>query len=260
MTAGFFGLFWEGPEPSLHIRVGHPRECERCIHHAVEQNLDLKIFRGEDDCMSWSFGDQRACLEQDVLTVNRPLDDSPLFERAIVPAISLMRDASRVALHASAVGRDGRCVVFLGPSGTGKSTSATELAGRFGFEFLSDDICVLDTSLRMFPGPPWAWLWTDSPEKQRRFFDRSEQTWTLAKLVVLRRGQPGVRQLTSSQAMEDVFGSAFRFSDDPVTTSRFVKNAAEILRRAPIWEFSFQPDPEQSPAHLPALHQFLDDL
>ena len=46
-------------------------------------------------------------------------------------------------LHASAVERDGRCVLMTGESGSGKSTLATLLAAR-GWRFMGDEFALLD--------------------------------------------------------------------------------------------------------------------
>lgn len=63
---------------------------------------------------------------------------------AVLGAIHYQRDA--VVLHAGAVVRNGRAVVFCGESGAGKSTTAAGLQAR-GYEALCDDQCVIT------PGP-----------------------------------------------------------------------------------------------------------
>jgi hypothetical protein len=45
-------------------------------------------------------------------------------------------------IHSSAVEKDGKCYLFIGESGAGKSTTAHGLLNR-GFNFLSDDICAV---------------------------------------------------------------------------------------------------------------------
>lgn len=258
MTTGFFGLQWGDSQPgSLTIQEGQPHHGKTRLHHSTEQGHNLEIYR-DQQVLSWTFGAMEASFDHNILTVNGPLVDTPLFERAIVPTIALLEYPGRVAFHASAIGRDGCATLFVGPSGTGKSTTATELATHHDFEFLNDDICLVDTSLQVFPGPAWAWLWTDAPEKQRRFFSRTQQPWKLSRLVVLRRGTPHARSLSAIEAIHDVLGAVFRFSDDPQTTSNFVRNACEILRNVEIWEFAFEPNPDGRPDHVAALLKLLD--
>jgi hypothetical protein len=57
-------------------------------------------------------------------------------------------------LHGSAVAADGRALLLLGASGTGKSTLASRLSG-LGWRFLADDACGIDGVGRLWPGPPF---------------------------------------------------------------------------------------------------------
>lgn len=54
-------------------------------------------------------------------------------------------------MHATAVARDGRCVLLRGPSGSGKSDLALRLIDR-GFVLVADD----RTDLRVHDGTLWA--------------------------------------------------------------------------------------------------------
>lgn len=89
----------------------------------------------------------------------RPHDGAD--ERAIVEILAgrlaglLMRRRGRLVLHANVVGRDGYAVVLAGRSGAGKTTLTRALL-RLGFEFLSDDLAVLevgDGHTAVEPGP-----------------------------------------------------------------------------------------------------------
>jgi hypothetical protein len=69
-----------------------------------------------------------------------------------------------VCLHASAVSIDGRCAVFVGSEGSGKSTTAAAFA-REGFAVLSDDIVGLverGDEFQVLPAYPRVNLWPDS--------------------------------------------------------------------------------------------------
>ena len=76
----------------------------------------------------------------------------------------LLRLRGIVCLHASAVSINNRAVVFAGPEGTGKSTTAAAFARR-GYAVLSDDIVALvevGNEFRMVPAYPRINLWPDS--------------------------------------------------------------------------------------------------
>lgn len=73
----------------------------------------------------------------------------------------------RLPLHASVVEVDGRALVLSGDSGAGKSTLAATLVRR-GFRLLSDDLCLLDTSIAsgplILPSWPRLRLWKQASE------------------------------------------------------------------------------------------------
>ena len=76
----------------------------------------------------------------------------------------VLRHRGVVCLHASAVAIHGRAVVFVGPPGAGKSTTAAAMA-RCGCRVLADDITVLeerDGIFRVHPAYPGLCLWPDS--------------------------------------------------------------------------------------------------
>jgi hypothetical protein len=68
-------------------------------------------------------------------------------------------------IHSSAVERDGKCYLFIGESGAGKSTIAHSLIKK-GFNFLSDDICAVNYNEEGKPsvlfGCRQSRLWEDS--------------------------------------------------------------------------------------------------
>ncbi len=76
----------------------------------------------------------------------------------------LLRLRGTVCLHASAVGIEERAIVFVGPEGAGKSTTAAAFA-RQGFAVLSDDIVALAEREHQFcvlPAYARINLWPDS--------------------------------------------------------------------------------------------------
>ncbi|MBT4286465.1 MAG: hypothetical protein HOD92_03950 [Deltaproteobacteria bacterium] len=79
-----------------------------------------------------------------------------LYQRNILP------------LHGSSVRFDDECIIFIGPTGIGKSTIAAGFCQR-GYRPLADDICALSvenhTKSRVIPGIPQLKLWEDTLSK-----------------------------------------------------------------------------------------------
>ncbi len=79
----------------------------------------------------------------------------------------LLRLRGTVCLHASAVAVNDRIVVFVGPEGAGKSTTAAGFA-QLGHAVSSDDIVALvehEQQFQVLPAYPSVNLWPDSVEK-----------------------------------------------------------------------------------------------
>lgn len=85
-----------------------------------------------------------------------------------------LRLRGETCLHASAVAFDDEAVVFVGPPGAGKSTTAAALNGR-GCAVLSDDVVLLREekpgSFRVVPSHPLLSLWPESVEMIGRSAD-----------------------------------------------------------------------------------------
>lgn len=76
------------------------------------------------------------------------------------------------ALHGSAVGTSEGCIMFVGESGAGKSTTAAQFVQR-GFNLIADDVCVIhfdkddqgQEKIYVQPAYPQLKLWGDSAEQ-----------------------------------------------------------------------------------------------
>jgi hypothetical protein len=86
----------------------------------------------------------------------------------VLPFAAVLRGLE--VFHASAVAIDGRAVVFVGPSGAGKTSIAMAFC-RLGASFLADDVLSVERdgdSLLGHPGAPVAGLTSDEAERLRR--------------------------------------------------------------------------------------------
>jgi hypothetical protein len=63
-----------------------------------------------------------------------------------ISLLEVLKRRGRFAVHAGAVARHGRVILFCGPSGSGKTT-VTLMCARAGFAFLGDDLAILEESV-----------------------------------------------------------------------------------------------------------------
>ncbi len=78
---------------------------------------------------------------------------------SIFGGILIQRDM--LVLHANALSKNGKAILFMGHSGDGKSTLAYSLI-RKGWKLLSDDLVAVNSKLEVLPGIPRIKLWQDS--------------------------------------------------------------------------------------------------
>lgn len=84
-----------------------------------------------------------------------------VFMRRVLPRVAILYGAT--ALHAAAAALDGRALLLLGKSGTGKSTTSAVL-GASGWDVLSDDISILwdPQAPKVAPATTGICVWPDS--------------------------------------------------------------------------------------------------
>ncbi|HEX5182616.1 MAG TPA: hypothetical protein VFW19_05620 [Allosphingosinicella sp.] len=82
--------------------------------------------------------------------------------RRVLPRIGLL--FGRVAFHGAALAKNDAAILLFGGSGAGKSTLAAALAGRFGWDLLSDDISLLhpEGGATVAPAATGVCVWPDS--------------------------------------------------------------------------------------------------
>lgn len=76
-------------------------------------------------------------------------------------AVLIQRDY--LVLHGNSIEIDGTCILCVGPSGVGKSTTAAGLMHR-GFRIISDDVCAVNGQGHIIPGIPHIKLWQEAAD------------------------------------------------------------------------------------------------
>ena len=117
---------------------------------------------------------------------------------------AVLQQRGYLTLHASVVRTGAGAVLFLGRSGTGKSTLAWAFARR-GYEVVSDDIAAVQTdpdgTVQVLPGHPYLRLWAD---------------------VLARAGEDTGQLRRVRSGLEKYFLPVRRFSDPQTVSAAYV--------------------------------------
>ena len=148
---------------------------------------------------------------------------------------ALLHQRGCLILHASSVVTSRGALVFMGPSGVGKSSMAAAFVGR-GYKLLAEDLCALSCSngggKQVLPGLRQIRLWSDSVEQfaydkkaMDRVWDREDKYSTLLveeasresagvlaiyALVPSAAGSVAVERMSSSSAVTALVKNTFR--------------------------------------------------
>ncbi|AJI73782.1 conserved hypothetical protein [Francisella tularensis subsp. novicida GA99-3548] len=76
---------------------------------------------------------------------------------------ALVHQQGKTIIHGNSIEVDGKCIIFTGDSGAGKSTISTALYER-GYPFLADDLAVVNENLEVEPGIPRLKVWQDTAD------------------------------------------------------------------------------------------------
>ena len=91
----------------------------------------------------------------------KPHVDLEILERFGFPFGALLIQKGFLVFHGNALVKDGKAVIFLGNSGSGKSTIAYGLM-KSGWKLLADDLVVLSSNGNVLPGVRRIKLWEDA--------------------------------------------------------------------------------------------------
>ena len=76
----------------------------------------------------------------------------------------ILQQRGILALHASGLVKNERCILFIGPSGVGKSTAVNYFSG-LGYSMIGDDVIPLHINkegFQVIPSYPWSKLWKET--------------------------------------------------------------------------------------------------
>jgi hypothetical protein len=180
-----------------------------------------------------------------------PQDEPWSWQRFLVgrvlPWAAVVR--GRELLHASAVAVDGRAVVLLGPTGTGKTTLAARLV-LGGARLLTDDALAVDAELRAHPGPALLCVRPSERDVARIgtvlgvsgktyvAVDREPAPVPLAALLFLEQDGTGPAIEPCPPHPRQLLGCTFNESlRSPERLRRHFEICTEIAERVPLYRF-----------------------
>ncbi len=142
---------------------------------------------------------------------------------------------SGMAMHASLVEQEGRGILFLGPSGMGKSTQARLWERCLGADMLSGDRpCIRKTEVGWYAyGMPW-----DGKDRILR-----QCSVPLRAAVVLEQAEKNeIRRMTPAQAMAVLFRQVSIPVWDRHAADAVLESMAEAARHIPFWHLKNKAD------------------
>lgn len=144
-----------------------------------------------------------------------------------------------IKIHASVTEMDGKALIFLGKSGTGKSTHS-RLWREFvpGCTLLNDDeplLRVCDDGIVRVYGAPWS---GSTP------CYRNECAEVAAIVHLYQSPENKLRELSKIEALPSLFSSSVIFRSDPNNKETVLDTVAAILQRVPVCRLDCRPDRE----------------
>jgi hypothetical protein len=120
-----------------------PSDVSRCAIYEDQKYLTQWMPMPEGTLYIWDFENRRG-----VMWCTTPKLPAGLLGRPFLPLISAFAaQTDWCPLHASAVGRDGRFLLLVGPGRAGKSTAALSCAAA-GWQYAGDDFVLVNPKVR----------------------------------------------------------------------------------------------------------------
>lgn len=164
-----------------------------------------------------------------------------LFLKHFVLTLFGMTSARRrtVKIHASVTELNGKALIFLGKSGTGKSTHS-RLWREFvpGCTLLNDDeplIRVMDDGAVRVYGAPWS---------GSTHCYKNEWAEVAAIVYLYQDPENKLRELGVMESLPLLYSSSVMFRSDPVNKSAVFDMVSDILEKVPVFRLDCRPDRE----------------
>lgn len=218
------------PEWTVQIHFGTPVSaeltdgCVKCYPHGEDESFYRIVPQGEPSlCRLYvpSSMAERFCIKANWMLFLMPEH--------------LLLSHGRCILHSSAVLYKGEAILFMGPSGIGKSTQASLWETWAGAEILNGDKVIVQTDItppRAFGGPIAG---TSGIYKNLHAPIRG--------IAYLHRGTENrLERMHSGRSLMALYSQAVKSPDDPRFNQRLLTHLERLAQRIPVYEYSCRPD------------------
>ncbi|MDD2512137.1 MAG: hypothetical protein PHS71_02670 [Proteiniphilum sp.] len=167
-------------------------------------------------------------------------EESPILNSFLMIAFTLAAAPLKtVKLHASVIERAGKAILFLGSSGTGKSTHTRLWQEHIsGSTLLNDDEPVVriteEGEVRVY-GTPWS---------GSTHCYRNRSAGVVAWVRLYQHPENRLREIKGIAAFTSLFQSAAILRSDELHRERLFGNVTEMTERVPVYRLDCRPDRE----------------
>lgn len=167
-------------------------------------------------------------------------EDFRLLKQFIVTAYGLSTSHLKTfKIHSSVIEKDGKALLFLGKSGTGKSThSRLWLKHVEGCSLLNDDEPIVrlmpDNTVRVF-GAPWS---GSTP------CYRNESAEVVAFVQLEQHSENSIRKVNGVEALRYIVEAAAILGSSPTHRNRVINMISDILEKIPVYKLQNLPNEE----------------